>query len=202
MEAILSSVDAAKKAIAEQQAEVAKVKAVKGPMLEAKKDLQKMMAKADTTKRKAGMTMDTVHKKCEAIVEAQIAEVSGLLRREMQQKETTIEKFFLELVNPGDERITEEAFCKHVQGLQSESFKTEHMTLLCRHLDSGGIGRRRFASLIQQYFVVVKGIAITDEFEISKAKTLRKAELEEVIELLDGPKGDEKLGVQRIKGNL
>lgn len=199
MDTIISSVDEAKKSVAEQQAELPKT-ALKGPMLEAKRELQKMIAKADATKKKASSTMDTLHKKCETLVEARIAEVSGLLRAELQKKDITIENFFLELVSPGDERISEDAFCKHIQQLQGESFKAEQMSLLCRHIDSGGIGRRRFQSFLQQYFVVVKGIAITDEFEISKAKTLRKAELEEVIELLDGPRGDDKLGVQRIKG--
>jgi len=48
--------------------------------------------------------------------------------------------------------------------------------------------------------VVIKGIAVTNDFDIGKAKTIRKAEIDEVIEVLEGPQVDEKLGLTRIRG--
>lgn len=194
---VSTSVDEANKTIIAQQAELPKH--LKGAMLEAKRDLQKMNIKANGLKKKATGILDSLHKKCEAIVDGRCAEVSALLRAEMLRKETTPEKYFLELVKPGDERVSEESFCSYVQGLQGDSFTPEHMTLVCRNIDAGGIGRRRFVAFLQQYFVVVKGIAITNDFDIGKAKTLRKAELEELVELLEGPQADEASGIQRIR---
>jgi len=80
------------------------------------------------------------------------------------------------------------------------SFLAEHSKLLCKHIEVGGIGRRKFLALLQQYFVVVKSIAITDEFEISKAKTIRKADADEVIEVLEGPRTTDKIGLLRVRG--
>jgi len=76
---------------------------------------------------------------------------------------------------------------------------------LFRHIQpKGGLSKRRFTSFVQQYFVVVKGIGLTDEFDIAKAKTLRKAELDELIEVLEGPKTDDKVGgtsgLLRVRG--
>jgi len=193
-----ANVEAAKKVVSEQQAELPKQ--LKGPMLEAKKSLASMVAKAADIKKKATVVISNLHKKCEAIVEGRGAEVSGLLRAEARKKDVSAEQFFSELLKPGDERVSEEGFCSYISGLLGEAYKAEQVTLLCRHIDCGGIGKRKFQAFLQTYFVVVKGIAITDDFEISKAKTIRKADAEEVIELLEGPKADDKLAVQRIKG--
>jgi len=80
-----------------------------------------------------------------------------------------------------------------------KDLKDEHAKLLFRHVQPGGIGRRRFSGLVQQYHVIVRAIALTNEFEISKSKTLRKAEEGEIVEVLEGPSKDEKVGLLRIK---
>lgn len=197
-EEALKSVEEARKTIAEQQAELPKI--AKGPMFEAKQELQKMLQKTGVTKKQCLAVKSGVRSKCLAIVEARKAEISSLLRAEATKKEIPFERYFLELVTPGDERISEEAFCRSIEALQGDAFKAEQAKLLCRHIEAGGIGRRRFQAFLQQYFVVVKAIAITNDFDISKAKTLRKAEVEEVVELVEGPRTDEKLGVTRIRG--
>lgn len=72
--------------------------------------------------------------------------------------------------------------------------------LVTRKLETGGIGRRAFMSFLQQYMVVVKEIAITSTFEINtKDKPIRRAELDEVFEVLEGPKVDEKIGLSRVR---
>jgi len=47
---------------------------------------------------------------------------------------------------------------------------------------------------------VTTGIAITTDFDITKGKTLRKVEPEELIEVLEGPLVDEKTTLARVKG--
>jgi len=201
-QALMKAVEEAKAAVKEQQEEYAKVgtKYTKGPMFDAKRDLQKMASKADIIKTKAKKFNGDVKRKCQAIVEIRRLEVAGLLRNEVQKRDTTAEKFFLDLVKPGDDKISEESFTSYVRGLMGDTFNAEHVKLLCRHIDTDGIGRRRFQAFVQQYYVVVKSIAITNVFEIKDAKTIRKAELEEVIEVMEGPRKDEKLGVERVRG--
>merc|ERR1712060_336073 len=152
-----------------------------------------MLGKTGVVNKQCATAMNSVRAKCQGIVDARCTEVSGLLRKESQTKGLSLESLFLQIVSPGDERISEAAFGKNIQSLQGEAYKAEQITLLSRHIERDGIGRRRFAAFLQQYFVVVKGIAITDHFDISQAKTIRKAELDEVVELLDGPTVDEKV---------
>jgi len=54
--------------------------------------------------------------------------------------------------------------------------------------------------MVERYYRCVKEIAITADFDIKTSNTLRKLEVAEVIEVVDGPKSDESLGVMRIRG--
>jgi len=171
----------------------------KGPMLEGKKDLIKMQSKADSTTRVCKSTIEAVRSAISTIVDAKTAKATAVLRTEVQTRGITLDALFSELAG-GGERITEEAFCKRLEGLADLSITPEHAKLLCRNVEAGGVGRRKFLSFLQQYYVVIKGIAVTNEFDIGKAKTIRKAEIDEVIEVLEGPQVDEKLGLTRIRG--
>merc|ERR1712217_598 len=124
---------------------------------------------------------------------------SSAVRISALKRGTNLDVLFAELAKGGD-KISEESFCSHLEALENMSCKREHLQLIFRHIEAGGLSKRKFCAFIQQYYKVVKSIAITNDFEVSKAKTLRKAEIGEVIEVVDGPCTDNKLGLQRIKG--
>jgi len=193
-----ASVEEARSCVKEQQAKVAK--AVKGPMAEAKRELGKMMTQVDTTAKTCSHTVAAVHKKCETIAVARHAVAAAALRGEVQNKGLTLDALFSELAKPGDDRIQEETFCERLGGLEGLAIPPEHAKLLAQHFETGGLGRRSFQRFLQQYFVVVKEIALTQDFEVSTSKNIRKAEVSEVIEVLEGPRTDEKLGLTRVKG--
>jgi len=199
LQAVLKCVEEAKAIIKEQQGKLP-TSNVRGAMLDARRELQKMNAKCETTKKQCLGALDTVHKQCQVIIGARGGEISGMLRKQALEKGLALETFFSQVASPGDEKISEDAFSKYVESLPGAAFKPEQVRLLCRHIEAGGVGRRRFQAFMQQYFAVVKGIAITDAFDISVAKTIRKAELEEVIELLEGPQTDTKSSIVRIRG--
>lgn len=54
--------------------------------------------------------------------------------------------------------------------------------------------------LSRQYFVVVGDVVFTDACDIGHAATKRKAEPDEVVEMLDGPNVDEQTQLTRIRG--
>jgi len=189
----------AKQCVAEQQAALPKTQPLKGAMLEAKNKIARLSTQVESARKQCAGTMAKVRKACMKIVEAAQAEAASALRSVVQKNSSTLEKLFLEIVTPGDERISPDAFCKYLEGLDGHAFRTEHLRLLCNHLEAGGVGRRKFLTFLQQYFVVAKPIAITNEFEISKGKSLRKAETDEQLEVLEGPRTDDKLGVTRVK---
>lgn len=53
--------------------------------------------------------------------------------------------------------------------------------------------------LSRQYFMVLKDSVFTDVMDLESATVKRKAELKEVVEMVDGPTADMKVGVTRIK---
>merc|ERR1712151_153471 len=99
--------------------------------------------------------------------------------------------------------ISEATFRKKVQGLQglANPVSPEQAKLLFDDIAHGsGISKRQFLSYVQLYYVVVKSIAFSDVFDVSACKTIRKAEEDEVIEVLEGPQSDEKTGLVRVRG--
>lgn len=53
--------------------------------------------------------------------------------------------------------------------------------------------------MLERYYKCVKDIAITSDFDIKTSNTLRKIEVGEVVEVLEGPKRDESLGLMRVR---
>ncbi|CAE8596151.1 unnamed protein product [Polarella glacialis] len=168
--------------------------------MRAKKDLQSLTLRVQAAAAKSSLALQAVNKACKTIVDGKYALASAALRKEISEKGLTVEKLFSELAGKGKDRISEQAFCKHLTSAESLGVNAQQAMLICRRIELDGIGKRRFASFVQLYFIVTKAIAVTSEFDISKAKTLRKVDLQEVIEVLEGPLTDEKLGLTRIRG--
>merc|ERR1719329_439987 len=71
---------------------------------------------------------------------------------------------------------------------------------MVQKLEPESVGRKTFMQLTQQYFRVAQSITMTPAFALdSKEKPVRKAEAEEIVELVEGPKKEAKTGLERIK---
>jgi len=196
--AVTKAAAESKEVISAQQGQLPKV--VKGPMMEAKRELMKLSAKSEQFRKKSKGVVDAVKAKGRQIVDARAPELSDAMRAEMRQKGLTVDSLFMELVAPGDEKISHEAFARRAEGLVGAACKAEHIALVAQHIEAGGIGRRKFQAFLQKYYKVVKSIALTNDIVISNAKSIRKLEEGELVELLEGPKTNEKLGLTRIRG--
>ncbi|CAE8690682.1 unnamed protein product, partial [Polarella glacialis] len=120
-------------------------------------------------------------------------------RDDAQQKGTTLEALF-----PSEE-ISKEAFERKLTELPGLSVSPEQASLMfSHHLNkgeaTGGVSRQNFLRAMQLFYVCVRPIAVTQEFVIGKIKPHRMVVEEEVIEVLEGPNGDDKLGMTRIRG--
>lgn len=72
--------------------------------------------------------------------------------------------------------------------------------MLTQKIEVDGVSHRSFLRLAQKFYKVVQEIAITNTFGIdTKDKPVRKAEKDEYVELMEGPKKDEKSGLERVK---
>lgn len=170
-------------------------------MVEVKRGLMKIVARCEASDRACSAAMEGVAAACKAIVDARAAQAQAALRGSILSRSVTLEALFSEL-SQSSERIPEEAMCKHLESLEGPGFPREQAQLLCRHIEVGGLCRRRFLAFLQQYFIVAKEIAVTSQLDISGGKTIRKAEPDEVIEVLEGPAREPKLGLLRVRGKL
>eukprot|EP00927_Polykrikos_kofoidii_P065794 TRINITY_DN61510_c0_g1_i1.p1 TRINITY_DN61510_c0_g1~~TRINITY_DN61510_c0_g1_i1.p1 ORF type:complete len:2086 (-),score=507.96 TRINITY_DN61510_c0_g1_i1:169-6426(-) len=166
---------------------------------EAKRVLQRLQQKVESDGRFAKKMLDTVRERSSEIARVHHSSTSRALREEMRSRHITGEQMFDEL-SKGNDRIAEDDFTSKLASLKDPKVSLEHIKLLYHHIQRDGICRRRFLSFVQLFFTVVKDIALTDQIEISKCKTIRKAEKDEIIEVLRGPDIDENSGLQRIWG--
>merc|ERR1719181_846708 len=104
------------------------------------------MVKADATDRKSSSTAEAVRKACEKLAGLRKAQVSNALRGDMQKRELDVDKFFAEL-SAGQEKISEASFSSHVKKLDGCGLPDEHFSLMIRHIQADGIGRRSFENL-------------------------------------------------------
>merc|ERR1711904_169554 len=102
--------------------------------------------------------------------------VAEAIRKAAQKKGKTIEGFFDSLAKK-DDRIPEAAFCKMLESLDMEpKLSPELAKLVCRKLEADGVSKAAFMKYVVLYFKVVRTIAYTDAMDITKTKTLRKAD--------------------------
>jgi hypothetical protein len=169
-------------------------------MLEARKELSKWgsdLGKAISTARKV---VDSVQKCCNAIAAAKLASAASIMLKWAKDQNLSLDDYFAKLASESP-KISEAEFCKHVQSLEGLDLSPEQAKLLARSIEADGISRRAFFKTVQRYYKVVKEIAMTPNFDVkdSKDKPVRKVEMDEVLEVVDGPKVDSKSGLTRVK---
>eukprot|EP00933_Yihiella_yeosuensis_P078904 TRINITY_DN9088_c1_g1_i3.p1 TRINITY_DN9088_c1_g1~~TRINITY_DN9088_c1_g1_i3.p1 ORF type:complete len:1246 (+),score=343.19 TRINITY_DN9088_c1_g1_i3:498-3740(+) len=189
-----------KKAKVNIQAAQGKIlKEVSASMMMAKAVLSRLLKQLDGISKQCDSKALTVRNIIKSMEDKAYAQAAATLRSELLTKNLTAQKLVDDLCAGGGDFVSEDSFVKKLAG---SSLPVEHAKLAFQRLGGGGetLSKRNFLNFVQLYYVVTKSIAITTDFEISKAKTLRKAELQEIIEVLEGPRTDEKLAVTRIRG--
>jgi len=166
----------------------------------ARRDLQKMLNNIDTAAKAANTASSSCKRKCKEVGQTLNNAGSAALRADMQEKKETPEALFKKLAGKSD-RIAEKSFTKRMSDVKDLSLSAIQMKLLWESVEVDGISRRAFLAFTQQFYVVIKAMALTEEFDVdSKIKPKRKVELEELIEVLEGPRLDAKSGLSRVRG--
>jgi len=165
---------------------------------EAKRQIKEMNISTAALKGNANKAFKNVKDKCKIIIEKVYMDVSRELREIIRKGGITGEQEFDKL-SGGKDKIPEETFCKKCCSLEGLNIQPEHAKLLSRSIEAGGISRRNFLGYIQLYYAVVKGVALTDVQDVNSCKTVRKAELDEVMEVLEGPVTDGEQGLLRVR---
>jgi hypothetical protein len=196
--AVTEKVEAARKVIAEQLQVAAKVTPPTRGSTEAKKQLDQMKSKLATTAMDGGKTVNLVRSKEKIIVDKFYTDSSRKLREMTQTSGISEDQLFDQLAQ-GGERIAEATLCSKLESLDGLNIKPQHAKLICKRIEAGDVSRRRFLNYVQLYYAVVKSIALTDNKDVNECKTVRKAEHQEVMEVIEGPFPDEKTGLIRVR---
>eukprot|EP00927_Polykrikos_kofoidii_P031606 TRINITY_DN27151_c0_g1_i1.p1 TRINITY_DN27151_c0_g1~~TRINITY_DN27151_c0_g1_i1.p1 ORF type:complete len:2139 (+),score=568.46 TRINITY_DN27151_c0_g1_i1:1-6417(+) len=198
-----TSITEARVALREQLLVASKVQPVTRAVAEAKRELQKMVQKVEVAQKNIKRVADGVKARCNTIVDLRFMTASAALRAQARGRQMSAEAMFEEFSakDEGDE-ISEAAFCEKLMAVEGLELLPDHAKLICRYLQNGtqALGRRRFLTFLQLYYVVVKDTALTDVFDVNTCKILRKAQVDEIVEVIEGPIADERLGVTRIQG--
>lgn len=173
-------------------------KAAKGAWFDAKKDMKLMNQRIVVTANKVTEIIQAVQAGCEALAEAKIGQVAAALRHSIQTGGSSTEELFAKL-SDSEDRISEAALSRHLETLPNLSLSVAHRRLLFQAANAGGVSRRSFFDMVERYYKCVKDIAITTGFDIKSSSTLRKLEVDEFVEVLEGPQSDTTLGVMRIR---
>jgi len=64
---------------------------------------------------------------------------------------------------------------------------------------TGSVNLEIFGAIMRVLMKVVKDVALTEEFTIKDAKTIRRLEVNDVLEILEGPKKEETTEVSRVR---
>eukprot|EP00747_Dinoflagellata_sp_TGD_P197386 gnl/TRDRNA2_/TRDRNA2_68650_c0_seq1.p1 gnl/TRDRNA2_/TRDRNA2_68650_c0~~gnl/TRDRNA2_/TRDRNA2_68650_c0_seq1.p1 ORF type:complete len:794 (+),score=281.52 gnl/TRDRNA2_/TRDRNA2_68650_c0_seq1:149-2383(+) len=111
----------------------------------------------------------------------------------------TAEQYF-EGINSG-EAIMKDEFVKCAEGLPDMKITAEQAEKLFYSIasdDGCGIDKEKFLELIKLYYKCVKATPMMEEMSI-KSKTVKRLEVGEVLECIEGPVKDEAVGVHRVK---
>jgi len=146
-------------------------------------------------------TAKLVRNACQGVASAKWREAAAVLRNTMSTRGITSQDLHMELAQMGKGRISEAALLTYAESVGGDfNLSPEQRQLLLQRGDAHGMSRGSFLAWVERYYKCRKAIVITSDFNINRSSTLRKLDVDEYIELLEGPKIDGGVGVARLRG--
>jgi len=120
------------------------------------------------------------------------------MRGFMTTEGKTSEQLFEHIGSGSD--ITSEKFAEFLKGLSGFTLEKDQDERLFQHIveEAESIPKEMFLDLIRLYYKCVKATVLTEHIMI-KSKTIRRLEMSEVLEVIEGPTKEEGVNVQRVK---
>jgi len=144
------------------------------------------------------MAREKATRKAFAEVDQKRTKAVTAIRAKMTEDSKTGEQFF-EGINGGN-AVSKEKFAELLKGLAGLELTEEDVQKLFDTIaaDAGDLSKERFLELVRVYYKCVKATVMSEEISI-KSKTIRRLELGEVLEALEGPSKEESSGVERVR---
>ncbi|CAE7633327.1 unnamed protein product [Symbiodinium pilosum] len=150
--------------------------------------LEKVLSNVKTSK-------EAVAKKAQKEVLELRAKAVKALRSRMTQEGQSGDEVF-EAAAGGSDALDSESFKALLKDLDAETALERLFVSVTK--GGGQLDRASFLEFIRFYFRCVKGTVLSEEICI-KSKTVRRLEVDEVLEVLEGPSKDEGANVQRVR---
>eukprot|EP00746_Dinoflagellata_sp_MGD_P125903 gnl/MRDRNA2_/MRDRNA2_60792_c0_seq2.p1 gnl/MRDRNA2_/MRDRNA2_60792_c0~~gnl/MRDRNA2_/MRDRNA2_60792_c0_seq2.p1 ORF type:complete len:1843 (+),score=571.54 gnl/MRDRNA2_/MRDRNA2_60792_c0_seq2:92-5620(+) len=171
-----------------------------GPVAAVKAEKARLEKNLTSAMNKATQALSVCRRSCASLTKIKVTAVETAITSAAHKKGGSGDEYFAGIAGKGKDFITEAQLSKYLSSLEGLSLSAEQKKLVFKDmLCDGKLPKQRFIRIVAQYYVCMKDIGITTEFEIS-AKTVRKMNVGELMELLSEPKTDEASGIVRIKG--
>mmetsp|Transcript_87148 Transcript_87148/g.255076 ORF Transcript_87148/g.255076 Transcript_87148/m.255076 type:complete len:878 (+) Transcript_87148:90-2723(+) len=170
-----------------------------------KKDVPRLWKRHESIKARAEKVVAASKKARERAVRKAYAEMdqkrlqaATAIRTRMGAETKTGEQMFASINE--DAPVTKEKFAEFAKGLADCELAEGEAEKLFEHIAGGAedIGKERFMELIRLYYKCVKGTVLSEDISI-KSKNVRRLDVGEVLEALEGPTKEEGVGVQRVR---
>lgn len=169
----------------------------KGKKQEAKRILSGLSSKISAVEGKIRKQEQALEAANGKIVRANFAAVSRILRKVANEKGLLTDVIFKKLEDKSG-TIPTAGLCKFICGLAKGELSQEKIDKGMESVGSG-VTRMGLSAMLQVYVMVSKEIAFTSELEIKSSKTLRKLQLQEVLEIKGNSHIDTDSGLVRVK---
>lgn len=136
-----------------------------------------------------------------------LTHIVAVLKDHLTKNSKTADKLFDEIAE-NKEHFSEERFTSFIQALpelkdQSEIlFSDEQLSSAFHRIDSADtsqVTRNAFLDQFRNRYICTSVVSITDSMNVKGGKTIRKLEVNEMVEALEEPKQDGAVGLQRVK---
>lgn len=130
-------------------------------------------------------------------------EVATFLKDYIKEKALTMDDFFASVDTDKDNAVSKSEFVAFFEKCGSCPVPKDKLEELFDHIDDEGKGlmqKDSFLSLTRIHYHVVKETVMTTLATIKDGKSVRRLDVDEVIEVQEGPLKDEHVGVTRVKG--
>merc|ERR1712039_1010403 len=153
----------------------------------------------EAQKKEAAAKGQAMTKKAYAELDKLVVEFVEASRTFMAAEKKTSEQI-IEQLSDGAEAIKKEKYVEFVKGLTDFKLEDGQAEKFYAHIagEAGEISKQRFLELIRLYFKCVKATVLSEEVSI-KSKTIRRLEVGETLECLEGPATEEGANVKRVK---
>jgi len=162
---------------------------------------QRAKGRAEKVEQTVKAAYERAVRKAYAEVEQRRSEAVKAIWERMGEQGKNGEQLFADI--GGGSAVSRETFITFLKGLkvqEGQDLNDQQAEQLFQHIagDAAEIGKEKFLELIRLFYKCVKGTVLSEDVSI-KSKTIRRLEVGEVLEALEGPSKEEGAGVRRVK---